>query len=136
MHLEVPAVKYQELTRGEPGESSAAVRERVLRAREIQLRRFAPLNAAATVKGRRARTIHCNAQMTSRELQTFCKLEEATLSLLERAMEKLGLSARAFDRILRVARTIADLAGDEPVTSAAISEAIHYRSLDRAVWRQ
>ena len=123
IHIDVPAVKYQELTRGAPGEPSAAVRERVLRARRVQLERFKD----------RPR-VFANAQMTGKDLQRHCRLDEATLSLLERAMASMGLSARAYDRILRVARTIADLAGKQNLDAEAVSEAIHYRSLDRKVW--
>jgi magnesium chelatase family protein len=125
IHIEVPAVKYQEMTRGAPGECSASVRERVQKARDIQTRRFTGL------KG-----IHCNAHMRHREIQKFCKLDDSVLTLLERAMAGYGLSARAYDRILKVARTIADLAGEENIGSTAISEAIQYRSLDRELWRQ
>ena len=125
IHVEAPAVKYQELTRGAPGESSAVVRERVVRAREVQLARF---------KDRPG--IYCNAQMSGKDLRAFCILREDILSLLERAMSTMGLSARAFDRILRVSRTIADLAGTEEIQSEHVSEAIHYRSLDRQLWRQ
>ena len=125
IHVEVPAVRYQELTRGTPGESSAVVRERVLRAREVQLRRFA---------GRPG--IFSNAQMSGKDMRAYCELDEPTLALLERAMHSQGLSARAYDRILKVSRTIADLAGSERITSEHISEAIHYRSLDRQLWRQ
>ena len=120
IHIDVPAVKYQELTRGEAGEGSAAVRGRVMAARERQMRRFA---------GRGG--VFANAQMNHKDLQKHCKLDEATLALLERAMQHQGLSARAYDRILKVARTIADLDGAEAIGTAHISEAIHYRSLDK-----
>ena len=123
IHIDVPAVKYQEMTRGTPGESSALVRERVQRARDVQTRRF------GGIKG-----IHCNAHMRHREIQKYCKLSEETLALLERAMANYGLSARAYDRILKVSRTIADLAGEEHIGPTAISEAIQYRSLDRDYW--
>jgi magnesium chelatase family protein len=125
IQIVVPAVKYQELTRGAAGESSAAVRERVLTARERQLRRFAQRPG-----------VFCNAQMTGRDLRRFAPLADDTLALLERAMLSQNLSARAYDRILKVARTIADLAGQEEVGADAVSEAIHYRSLDRELWRQ
>jgi len=125
IHIDVPSVKYQEMTRGTPGETSAQVRERVQRARDIQSRRF------AGIKG-----VHCNAHMRHRETQKYCKLDDQTLALLERAMASYGLSARAYDRILKVARTIADLAGEENIGPTAISEAIQYRSLDRELWRQ
>lgn len=124
IHIDVPAVKYQEMTRGLPGEPSAQVRERVQRARDLQTRRFAGITG-----------VFCNAHMRHREIQKFCKLGDETLTLLERAMAQYGLSARAYDRILKVARTIADLAGNESIEGENISEAIHYRSLDRQVWK-
>ena len=125
IHIDVPAVRYQELTRGEPGESSAVVRERVQKARDIQLKRF---------EGNRG--ILCNAHMSGKDLRKHCDLDTETLGLLERAMETIGLSARAYDRIIKVARTIADLAGEESIGPAAISEAIHYRTLDRDIWKR
>lgn len=125
LHVDVPAVKYQELTRGAAGEPSAAVRERVMAARRIQLNRF---------RGRPG--VFANAQMSQRDLQKYCRLDGATMGLLERAMQQTGLSARAYDRILKVARTIADLAGRAEIDAEAISEAIHYRSLDRSDWRR
>ena len=124
IHIDVPAVKYQELTRGAPGEASAPVRERVLRAREVQLRRF-----------EKRRGVFCNAQMSGTDARKFCRLDDATLGLLERAMASMGLSARAYDRILKVSRTIADLAGKPEIDSETISEAIHYRNLDRELWK-
>lgn len=123
LHVDVPAVKYQELTRGEKGEASARVRERVVNARRRQLERFG---------GRRG--LFCNAQMTGKDLEAHCRLDEAPLRLLERAMDRMGLSARAYNRILRVARTIADLAQVETISREHISEAIHYRTLDRKLW--
>lgn len=121
IQIEVPAVKYKELADRALGESSASLRARVDAARQIQLARFA---------GRR---IYCNAQMASRDLKRVCAPEPAAERLLETAMAKLGLSARAYTRILKVARTIADLDG-APATIAAshVAEAIQYRSLDRA----
>ena len=124
IHIDVPAVKYQEMTRGQPGEPSAEVSRRVQQAREIQLKRFSAL------KG-----VFFNAHMSQREIQQHCKLDEQTLALLERAMASMNLSARAYDRILKVARTIADLAGEEQIGPPAISEAIQYRSLDRDMWK-
>jgi len=120
IHIEVPAVKYQELTRGEPGEPTAVVRERVQAARQRQLDRF---------RGRPG--LYANAQISGRDLRRWCRLDDATLAMLERAMGSMGLSARAYDRILRVARTIADMAGKDEIDSEAVSEAIHYRNLDR-----
>lgn len=121
----MPSVKYQELTRGEAGEPSDRIRERVQTARDIQLRRFADLPG-----------IYCNAHMRRKHLEKFCKLDDPCLQLLEKAMTGLKLSARAYDRILKVARTVADLAGEEAVSSAAISEAINYRTLDREIWNR
>ncbi len=119
IQVEVPAVRYRELAVASRGETSQAVRARVNRARQRQLERFAH------------RPIFCNAQMASRDLRRECRLDSAGEHLLEVAMERLGLSARAYTRILKVARTIADLEGSPGVTAAHISEAIQYRSLDR-----
>ena len=123
LHIEVPAVKFREITDGKPGETSAQVRERVIAARRRQQARFA-------VKPK----ITCNARMGSRELKTYCAIDDATLELLKFAMTDLNLSARAYDRILKVARTIADLAGAENLAPDHVSEAIQYRSLDRQLW--
>jgi magnesium chelatase family protein len=123
IHVEVPAVKFREITAERTGESSAQIRERVVAARRHQQERFAG-----------KRNVTCNARMGTRELKAFCALDEATLELLKMAMAELKLSARAYDRILKVARTIADLAGSERLTSEHISEAIQYRSLDRQLW--
>jgi magnesium chelatase family protein len=119
IHIEVPAVKYKELTDARAAEPSAAIRERVDAARKAQLERFA---------GRR---IFCNAQMGARELTAFCRVDSAGERLLELAINRLGLSARAYTRILKVARTIADLDASGPIAAHHISEAIQYRSLDR-----
>jgi len=123
IHVEVPAVKFREITAERTGEPSAQIRERVVAARQRQQERF---------KGKKH--ITCNARMGTKELKAFCVLDEATLELLKMAMAELKLSARAYDRILKVARTIADLAGAEKITSEHISEAIQFRSLDRQVW--
>ena len=123
MHVEVPAVKFREMSAAKPGESSAAIRERVVAARKIQQRRFAA----------RPR-VTCNARMGSRELKSFCALDAAASDLLKFAMADMNLSARAYDRILKVARTIADLAGKEHLESEHVSEAIQCRSLDRQLW--
>ncbi len=123
LHIEVPAVKFQEITSERTGEPSAQIRERVVAARRRQQERFHD----------RPR-ITCNARMGSRELKLYCALDEATLELLKFAMSDLNLSARAYDRILKVARTIADLAGSERVLSDHVSEAVQLRSLDRQVW--
>jgi magnesium chelatase family protein len=119
IHIEVPAVKYRELTDRGAGESSAAIRERVNRARDLQLARF------------RGTSFFCNAQMGARELHAHCQVESAGERLLELAINRLGLSARAYTRILKVARTIADLDDGGSIKAHHLSEAIQYRSLDR-----
>ncbi len=124
IHIEVPAVKYKELSSKSSGEKSEIIRERVIRAREIQLRRF-----------KEFKHIYSNGDMGSKEIRQFCKLDEAGEELLKMAMTKLGLSARAYDRILKVSRTIADLENSENILSQHISEAIQYRSLDRELWK-
>jgi magnesium chelatase family protein len=121
IHIEVPAVRYRDLTGEISGEDSETIKERVNRAREIQRQRFA---------GKR---IYCNAQMTSRHLKRYCQIGEDSKALLEQAIDKLGLSARAYTRILKIARTIADLERVESITASHISEAIQYRSLDRTL---
>ncbi len=123
LHIEVPLVKFREMTSAQTGETSAQVRERVIAARQRQQKRFA-----------NKPKITCNARMGSRELKTHCAIDDATMELLKFAMSDLNLSARAYDRILKVARTIADLAGEENILSDHISEAIQYRSLDRQLW--
>ena len=120
LHIEVPGVKFQELSGGRTGESSATIRERVLQARTIQQCRF-----------KQRRRLTCNARMGTRELRQFCQLDEAALGLLQFAMSDLHLSARAYDRILKVSRTIADLAGSERITAEHVGEAVQLRSLDR-----
>jgi len=123
MHIEVPQVKFREMSGALPGETSAQIRERVIAARERQHARFAGKPK-----------VTCNARMGSRELKQFCELDDTTKDLLKFAMTDLNLSARAYDRILKVARTIADLAGAEKISSDHISEAIQFRSLDRQLW--
>jgi len=123
LHVEVPPVKFREMTGERTGESSAAIRERVVAARERQIIRF---------KGKPK--ITCNARMGPKELKAACALDETTNELLRLAMTDLNLSARAYDRILKVARTIADLAAAENISAEHISEAIQYRSLDRQLW--
>lgn len=123
IHIEVTPVPFDKLTETRKGESSVAIRNRVTKAREIQSGRFAGFE-----------NIHYNAQMNSKLIGTHCVLDDSSLQLLKTAMERLNLSARAFDRILKVSRTIADLAGSESVDSNHIAEAIQYRSLDREGW--
>ena len=122
LHIEVPGVPFQELSASADGTGSAQMRTQVNRARAIQRQRFGD-------SGQRL-----NAQMTSRQMRKFCTLDEAGRSLLKQAMDELGLSARAHDRILRVARTAADLEGSESLQPGHVVEAISYRSLDRKLW--
>jgi len=124
IHIDVPAVNYKELRSGAAPEGSAEIRQRVMKAREVQLDRF----AAAQERS------YANAQMTSRQIRTYCELSTDCERLLERAMTKQGLSARAHDRILKVARTIADLEGMPMIEPNHIAEAIQYRTLDRTYW--
>src|SRR5579883_1883787 len=124
IHIEVPAVQYRELRAGAASESSAAIRRRVLTAREIQKERFT----------KASEKIYSNAQMSTRQIRAFCELGPDAERLLERAMQQQGLTARAHDRILKVARTIADLEGAASITLPHIAEAIQYRTLDRSYW--
>ena len=121
IHIEVPAVKYRDLTGEASGEDSETVKQRVNGARRIQRDRFT---------GKR---LFCNAQMTSRHLKKYCRIGDDSKGLLEQAIDKLGLSARAYTRILKISRTIADLEGMETISPAHVSEAIQYRSLDRTL---
>ena len=123
IQVEITPVPFDELTNVAPSESSVSIRERVLRARQIQQQRFADEPG-----------VHSNAQMTPRLLQKYAQLDERGKNMLQSAMDKLNLSARAYDRILKVARTIADLDGSPDILSAHIAEAIGYRSLDRESW--
>jgi magnesium chelatase family protein len=123
LHVEVPQVKFQDISSERTGEDSATIRARVVEARQRQQARFARKNG-----------VTCNARMGPRDLKTHCALDTATKELLKFAMADLNLSARAYDRVLKVARTIADLAGAEKIGSDHISEAIQYRSLDRQLW--
>ena len=125
IQCDIQAVPYEQLRSMESGESSAAMRERVVRAREIQRKRFAEYNRTAEVP------VHCNAQMTPKMLRTFCVLSEECDRLLGFAMSKMGLSARAYDRILKVARTIADIDNSADIQPRHLTEAISYRNLDR-----
>lgn len=130
IHIDIPRLTKDELTRSASGEASNIIRKRVQQARERQRERFACLQTRGKSKQLR-RGISCNAQMRSRHLRKFCELSDSAFRFLENAIEKLGLSARAYDRVLKVARTIADLAGDEKIELEHIAEAIQYRSLDR-----
>ena len=125
IHVEVPVVPFKQLSQMASGESSEKIRERVIRARKIQEERY---------KGTKG--VYCNAQMTERMIHQFAEPDEQSLDMLRIAMERLSLSARAYNRILKVARTIADLEGSEKVLSHHIAEAIGYRSLDRGDWAE
>ena len=125
IHCEQQAVRFAQLSQMQPGEPSAAIRERVVKARKIQEERFRPY------KG-----IHCNAMMPEKMLHEFAEPDAQSLDMPRMAMERLKLSARAYSRILKVARTIADLAGSEKVQSVHIAEAIGYRNLDRGDWAE
>lgn len=123
LHVEVTPVSFDELSEKKKGENSAQIRERVIKARTIQEKRYKEM------KG-----VHANAQMSTKQLQEFCSLNTESQQMLKMAMEKLDLSARAYDRILKVARTIADLANSNKIEAEHIAEAIQYRSLDREGW--
>ncbi|MBP3286393.1 MAG: YifB family Mg chelatase-like AAA ATPase [Prevotella sp.] len=131
IHCEIQAVPFAQLSQMQQGEPSEKIRERVIRARNIQTERFNSLPKQGGL-GR----VYCNAQMTERMLHEFAEPDESSLEMLRTAMERLKLSARAYNRILKVARTIADLAGSEKVESVHIAEAIGYRSLDRGDWAE
>ena len=133
IHIEVPAVQYKELRQGTDGEDSATIRGRVLAAREKQAERFAR-TGDVPAGARRQRPIYANAQMTTPQIRVFCELSSDAERLLERAMQQQGLSARAHDRILKVARTIADLEGVQDIAVKHLAEAIQYRTLDRSYW--
>ena len=133
IHCEIQAVPFAQLSQMKPGEPSAVIRERVIKARNIQTERFSSLPLG---KGGGMGRIHCNAMMTERMLHQFAEPDAASLDMLRMAMERLKLSARAYSRILKVARTIADLAGSEKVQSMHIAEAIGYRNLDRGDWAE
>src|SRR5437660_375054 len=122
IHIDMPAVKYRELRDDAGGDTSDQIRTRVMTARRRQLERY------------QGEKIYCNAQMSSRQIGKYCNISPECERLLENAMTRLGLSARAHDRILKVARTIADLEGAESISTTNISEAIQYRSLDRSYW--
>jgi len=119
LHIDVPSLSYRDLTGAASGESSALIRERVVRARKLQIQRFG--------EG----TARCNAHMGERELKQHCAVDDDSRRLLELAVERLGFSARAFSRILKLARTIADLENEPRILSRHVAEAIQYRNLDR-----
>jgi magnesium chelatase family protein len=123
IHIEVTPVPFEKLADDRKSECSNDIRKRVTAAREIQSARFEMTDK-----------VHYNAQMSSKQIREFCALDDVSKQLLKTAMERLNLSARAYDRILKVARTIADLDAAETIVSAHISEAIQYRSLDREGW--
>jgi magnesium chelatase family protein len=122
IHIDMPAVRFQELRQEAGGETSEVIRARVMKTRERQIERF------------QGEKIYSNAQMSSRQIRKYCNIAPDSERLLESAMNRLGLSARAHDRILKVSRTIADMEGAENISSDHISEAIQYRSLDRSYW--
>lgn len=123
IHVEVVPVPFRELSEKRKTESSREIRERVIQARKIQEKRFENL-----------KNTHCNAQMSEKKVKEICDIDQAGTLILKNAMEKLNLSARAYDRILKVARTIADLDGSEKILNDHLAEAIHFRSLDRENW--
>jgi magnesium chelatase family protein len=123
LHIEVNPVSFEKMTSAEKNEKSEVIRERVIKARELQQKRYADMEA-----------VHCNAMLPSQSVKSYCKVNNAGKILLKTAMEKLGLSARAYDRILKVSRTIADLSASEEIKIEHLAEAIQYRSLDREGW--
>jgi len=123
IHIEVPAVKFKELSSDRSGEPSETIRDRVRKAREYQIARFG-----------KVKNIFCNADMLSSQIRKYCKIDQSGMVLLKTAINQFGLSARAYDRILKVSRTIADLDGKMDILPTHISEAIQYRSLDRELW--
>ena len=123
LHVEVTPVPFRELTIERISEKSEVIRNRVIEARNRQEERF-----------KDSLETYCNAQMSSKQLRSICKINETGMTLLKSAMDRLGLSARAYDRILKVSRTIADLAGTDEILTEHLAEAIHFRSLDREGW--
>ncbi len=123
IHIEVTPVPFEKLSDTRKGESSIEIRKRVTVARELQTKRF-----------ENSTTVHYNAQMNTKQIRKHCLLDDVSMQLLKTAMERLNLSARAYDRILKVSRTIADLEGSDRILGSHISEAIQYRSLDREGW--
>jgi magnesium chelatase family protein len=123
IHIEVTPVPFEKLSDNRKGETSVEIRKRVTKAREVQSKRFAD-----------SESVHYNAQMNTKQIRKYCVLDEDSKQLLKTAMERLNLSARAYDRILKVARSISDLEGVKNIKGPHISEAIQYRSLDREGW--
>jgi magnesium chelatase family protein len=123
IHIEVSPEPFEKLSEDRKGEGSLEIRKRVIKARQCQFGRFRSLSS-----------VHYNVQMNVKQIRKFCHLDESSKTLLKSAMERLSLSARAYDRILKVARTIADLEGVKSISPHHISEAIQYRSLDREGW--
>ena len=123
IHIEVQPVPFEKLTEERRGEASSSIRERVIVARNFQTERF-----------KDNENVHYNAQMSVKQIRKYCNLNDESKTLLKNAMERLNLSARAYDRILKVARTIADIGGKENISPDHIAEAIQYRSLDREGW--
>ena len=124
IHIEVPPVNYDELSSKALGTSSAQIRADVMAAKDIQSRRFKKMR------------VRCNARMSHRHIENFCPINTAGHEILKNAMEQFGLSARAHDKILRIARTIADLDSSESIETDHLHEAIGYRTLDRKIWHQ
>ena len=123
LHIEVPAVEYRDVASERAEEGSAAIRERIGRGRELQQHRF-----------QKDAKVNCNARMATRQLRQHCKLSQDSQELIRVAMNELNLSARAYDRILKVSRTIADLDGQTDIAPEHVSEAIQYRAFDRTLW--
>ena len=133
LHIEVLPVNYDELTDRAPGEDSAKIRARVNRARAVQRRRLEALEQAGQLS---AGTAFCNAQLSQQAVAQVCRMSDGAQALLRNAFEQNGLSARAYSRVLKVARTIADLEGSAQVQQQHIAEAIGYRNLDRSDWAE
>ena len=125
IQVEITPVPFKDISKAQPGEPSSAIRDRVIKARHRQEERFKDIPG-----------VYCNAQMTERMIHQYAEPDEAGINLLRMAMERLNLSARAYNRILKVARTIADLEGSENVQSNHLAEAISYRNLDRSDWAE
>ena len=123
IHIEIVPVPFEKLSEMKDSESSTVVRDRVMKARQIQEQRFKDIDG-----------VYCNAQMSSKQMREFAQIDKAGSELLKNAMQRLNLSARAYDRIIKVARTVADLDDAEHILSNHIAEAINYRNLDREGW--